>query len=217
MSSPTDEQQNDKKQFLLWINENYSHLSKEVCDQLLLFGDLLREASERKGLIAKRDRPQVLCRHVGEALAPAHLKRLPEGARILDVGTGGGLPGIPLAIVRNDVTVSLVEPRQRKVQFLERAVLVTGISARVSVHAWTLEESTRNHPETRYTLALSRGFHWTRQDLSSLDEALTPEGFLIRFGSPALTHPGVEVVPIGVDRAIQVWPRPSWDHLPDSA
>ena len=46
----------------------------------------------------------------------------PEGARVVDVGSGAGLPGIPLGLARPDLTMTLVEPMARRVEFLEEAV-----------------------------------------------------------------------------------------------
>ncbi|MCL6626367.1 MAG: 16S rRNA (guanine(527)-N(7))-methyltransferase RsmG, partial [Alicyclobacillus shizuokensis] len=53
---------------------------------------------------------------------------LPSGARVIDVGSGGGLPGIPLAIVRPDARVTLLEATGKKAAFLERAVAALGLA-----------------------------------------------------------------------------------------
>jgi 16S rRNA (guanine527-N7)-methyltransferase len=51
---------------------------------------------------------------------------VPDGARVVDVGSGAGLPGIPLGLARPDLTLSLVEPMARRVEFLEEAVAELG-------------------------------------------------------------------------------------------
>jgi 16S rRNA (guanine527-N7)-methyltransferase len=51
---------------------------------------------------------------------------VPEGARVVDVGSGAGLPGIPLGLARPDLTLALVEPMARRVEFLEEAVAELG-------------------------------------------------------------------------------------------
>jgi 16S rRNA (guanine527-N7)-methyltransferase len=78
------------------------------------------------GLVARGDRPRLHRRHLVESLAPALVAALPKGARLLDVGAGGGLPGIPLAIVRPDLEVTLLEAREKKCSFLERTLLLWG-------------------------------------------------------------------------------------------
>ena len=58
---------------------------------------------------------------------------IPQGASVIDVGSGAGLPGIPLAIVRPDLKVTLLEPLARRVSFLEEAVSELGLNDRVEV------------------------------------------------------------------------------------
>jgi 16S rRNA (guanine527-N7)-methyltransferase len=73
-----------------------------------------------RGLIGPREVPRLWERHVLNSAAVAEV--VPAGARVVDVGSGAGLPGIPLALARPDVTLTLVEPMARRVEFLEETV-----------------------------------------------------------------------------------------------
>ena len=73
-----------------------------------------------RGLIGPREVPRLWARHVLNSAAVA--EAVPEGARVVDVGSGAGLPGIPLGLARRDVAVTLVEPMARRVEFLEEVV-----------------------------------------------------------------------------------------------
>jgi 16S rRNA (guanine527-N7)-methyltransferase len=73
-----------------------------------------------KGLIGPREVPRLWERHVLNSAAVA--EAVPEGARVVDVGSGAGLPGIPLGLARPDLALVLVEPMARRVEFLEEAV-----------------------------------------------------------------------------------------------
>jgi len=64
--------------------------------------------------------PEDLAVHAFESAAGAPL--IPEGTRVLDIGSGGGLPGIPLAIVRPDLTVTALEPRRKRAAFLRHVL-----------------------------------------------------------------------------------------------
>ena len=77
-----------------------------------------------KGLIGPREVPRLWERHVLNSAAVA--EAVPEGARVVDVGSGAGLPGIPLGLARPDLDLSLVEPMARRVEFLEEAVAELG-------------------------------------------------------------------------------------------
>ena len=73
-----------------------------------------------RGLIGPREVPRLWERHVLNSAAIA--EAVPAGARVVDVGSGAGLPGIPLALARPDITLTLVEPMARRIEFLEEAV-----------------------------------------------------------------------------------------------
>jgi 16S rRNA (guanine527-N7)-methyltransferase len=64
--------------------------------------------------------PEELAAHALESAAGAPL--IPHDARLLDIGSGGGFPGVPLAIVRPDVSVTLLEPRHKRASFLRHVV-----------------------------------------------------------------------------------------------
>jgi 16S rRNA (guanine527-N7)-methyltransferase len=95
-----------------------------------VFGSLLPVATEfvarlasdgvTRGLIGPREVPRLWERHVLNSAAIA--EAVPRGARVVDVGSGAGLPGIPLGIARPDVDLILVEPMARRVEFLEQVV-----------------------------------------------------------------------------------------------
>jgi 16S rRNA (guanine527-N7)-methyltransferase len=95
-----------------------------------VFGPLLWVATEyvarlasdgvARGLIGPREVPRLWDRHVLNSAAVA--EAVPEGSRVVDVGSGAGLPGIPLGLARPDVDLTLVEPMARRVEFLEEVV-----------------------------------------------------------------------------------------------
>jgi 16S rRNA (guanine527-N7)-methyltransferase len=73
-----------------------------------------------RGLIGPREVPRLWERHVLNSAAVA--EAVPEGARVVDIGSGAGLPGIPLGLARPDVVLTLVEPMSRRVEFLDQVV-----------------------------------------------------------------------------------------------
>jgi len=204
---------NDGEQFKFWLMEKYPDLLDGTRDRLLGYGELLREGTDRLGIVSRGDRDRVLMRHVRESLDPGLTRRLHDGEAVLDVGAGGGLPGIPLAILRPDLRICLVEPRERKVAFLERTALLLKIP-NLEVWMGALEDRPRVSTRTLASVALSRGIRWTEPMVRVLDDLLESEGRVIRFGA-AKGISGVEVVPLQTDpsRAIQVWPREAWVHL----
>lgn len=86
-------------------------------EQATRYAELLATAGVVRGLIGPREVPRLWVRHLLNSAALA--EAVPEGARVVDVGSGAGLPGIPLALARPDLELSLVEPMARRVDFLE--------------------------------------------------------------------------------------------------
>lgn len=94
-------------------------LTAEAAGKLDGYLDLLLSVNEQMNLTRITDRPAAEVLHVGDSLTLLPL--LPPGKqRLADIGTGGGLPGIPIAIVRPDIAVSLIDSTQKKAAFLER-------------------------------------------------------------------------------------------------
>ena len=80
-----------------------------------------------RGLIGPREVPRLWQRHILNSAAVA--EAIPEGARVVDVGSGAGLPGIPLGLARPDLALTLVEPMARRVEFLEEVVAELAVPA----------------------------------------------------------------------------------------
>ena len=141
---------------------------------LLAYRDLLAGATRTLNLTAVREPAEIERRHIAESLALAealaHSGWLPAGARVIDVGSGGGLPGIPLAIARPDLTVTLLEATGKKAAFLEQAVARLKLAS-VRVLAARAEEVAHFPAEREaYDLAIARAV----AELAALVELTLP-------------------------------------------
>lgn len=95
------------------------------------FARLLATDAMTRGLIGPNEVSRLWYRHLLNCAVVSEL--LPTGARVVDVGSGAGLPGLALAIRRPDLRVDLVESLQRRVAFLREAVLTLGLGDAVRV------------------------------------------------------------------------------------
>jgi len=97
----------------------------------IAYVDLLAGPGVERGLIGPRERPRLWTRHVLNSAIVA--TALPSGAavRVIDVGSGAGLPGIPLALARPELQLTLLEPLARRVAFLDEAVSSLGLDVEV--------------------------------------------------------------------------------------
>ncbi|MDT5012040.1 MAG: rRNA (guanine527-N7)-methyltransferase [Mycobacterium sp.] len=88
------------------------------------YAELLAGAGVERGLIGPREADILWDRHLLNSAAVGEL--IPTGVRVVDAGSGAGLPGIPLALARPDLVIFLVEPMLRRTTFLHEAIEVVG-------------------------------------------------------------------------------------------
>lgn len=98
-------------------------------DQIQRFAELLKGAGIERGLIGPKEGDRIWERHIANCIPITTI--LPQNVRLVDIGSGAGLPGIVISLARPDLKVSLVEPLQRRVDFLNEVVAELGIPIEV--------------------------------------------------------------------------------------
>ncbi|GAA2467320.1 16S rRNA (guanine(527)-N(7))-methyltransferase RsmG [Streptomyces macrosporus] len=101
------------------------------------YAELLAEVGVKRGLIGPREVPRLWERHLLNCAVLSEV--VPEGVTVCDVGSGAGLPGVPLALVRPDLEITLLEPLLRRTNFLQETVELLGLE-HVSVVRGRAEE-----------------------------------------------------------------------------
>jgi 16S rRNA (guanine527-N7)-methyltransferase len=129
-------------------------LSERQHQQLSLYLDLLLAANATMNLTGITDRALAEVQHVGDALTL--LPFIAGGpVAVADVGSGGGVPGIPLAIARPDASVSLIESTKKKAAFLQQAATELGLE-NLQVIAQRAEEVGQSDRRESYDVAVAR-------------------------------------------------------------
>ena len=126
-------------------------------------------------LVSRRARDELETRHVPEAVELARL--LPAGShRLLDVGSGGGFPGLVIAIVRPDLEVHLLDATRKKAGFLEETAALLGLE--VTVHHGRAEELAAGPLAGTFDLVTARAVAPLRDLLDITLPFLAPDGVL---------------------------------------
>lgn len=129
-------------------------LDRAAQDKLLAYVALLDKWNRTHNLTAIRDRRQMITHHLLDSLAV--MPHLPArgGLRVADVGSGGGLPGIPLAIARPDWDVTLIDSNHKKTAFLNQAAIELPL-ANAEVVTARVEQVKASSP---YDVVISRAY-----------------------------------------------------------
>lgn len=169
-------------------------LSAEVRTKLLAFAALLGKWNRVYNLTAIRSPGQAVTHHLLDSLAV--LPHLGEVRRLADVGSGGGLPGVPLAIARPELAITSIETVGKKASFQQQAKIELGLANFAPLHARVEDVQ----PEESFDAVISRAFseiadfvRLTRHLLSPSGRFLAMKGVYPRDELAALP-PGVRVV-----------------------
>ena len=144
-------------------------VSQEQQEKLLAYLDLLYKWNRVYSLTALKEDDQAVSHHLLDSLSI--LPFVPTG-NLLDVGSGGGTPGIPLAIARPELAVTLLDSNTKKAAFLRQAAIELGLN-NIAVHSGRVEQY---HPDTGFAAITSRAFAELADFVSLSKHLLAPGG-----------------------------------------
>jgi 16S rRNA (guanine527-N7)-methyltransferase len=130
-------------------------LDAEQVSRLLAYLDLLQRWNRAYNLTAVRDRADMVTRHLLDSLVV--LPWIP-GGRLLDAGSGAGLPGVPLAIARPDLDVTLLDSAGKKIRFLEHLRRELGLRNVTPVQARLEDYAPQDLVSAPFGAVISRAF-----------------------------------------------------------
>ena len=155
-------------------------LDDEQIKQFMIYLEQLRIWNQSVNLTNIIENKEIIVKHFVDSLAGLMAEKIGPGARMLDVGTGAGFPGIPLRIARKDLDVTLVEPAKNKASFLHSIVGLLRLE-RVKIFHGTLERFTiekTSEPKFDYITTRALKYNFILRKSSQL---LLPDGKVILY------------------------------------
>ena len=144
----------------LWLKaifgKNGMELTAEQVSQLSEYVRLLLEWNQKVNLISRKDEANIWERHILHCAALVLLFDFPAGSKVIDIGTGGGLPGIPLKIFRPDLTVLLLDSTKKKIDAV--SAMLSSLKLQNISAVWGRAEELATLPQYReqYHIAVAR-------------------------------------------------------------
>ncbi|MBQ3226164.1 MAG: 16S rRNA (guanine(527)-N(7))-methyltransferase RsmG [Clostridia bacterium] len=135
--------------------------------QFVRYHELLAEWNEKINLTAIREPQEVAVKHFADCVYG--IKHIPEGARVIDVGSGAGFPGVPLKIMRPDLTVLLLDSLNKRINFLNLLISELGLTNIQTLHS-RAEDGAKDELREQFDVATARAV----ANLSVLSEYCLP-------------------------------------------
>lgn len=168
-------------------HENGLELSALQCDGLSRYAQLLKEKNQVVNLISRKDEDNILEKHILHSLTllMPNVSNfvIPQNAKVFDIGTGGGLPGIPIKIVRPDITIALVDSIGKKIAAVQEFIGALGFENARAITDRSEALATKVEHKKQYDVIVSRA-------VAPLDELVGWTKDLVKPGATLLSLKG---------------------------
>ncbi len=131
-------------------------ITPDITEKLNLYGNLLLEWNEKINLTAITEPEDVLYKHFYDCILFFKNSLVPENAKIIDVGTGAGFPGLVLKIVRPDLEVTLLDSLNKRINFLNEVIDKLGLKGITAVHSRAEDGGKNSLYREKYDIACAR-------------------------------------------------------------
>lgn len=130
-------------------------ITDDMAVKFQLYGEILDEWNGKINLTAIKEPKEVVIKHFLDSIALLNYCNIKKGAKVIDVGTGAGFPGVPLKIVRSDVELTLLDSLNKRINFLNNLCDGIGITAE-AIHFRAEEAGRKKEYREKFDIATAR-------------------------------------------------------------
>ncbi len=145
-------------------------LSKQQYEKFIIYMKLLQEWNEKINLTAIVNDEDVIKKHFIDSIKAFKRNEFKTAGNLIDVGTGAGFPGIPIAIMKDDIKVTLLDSLNKRINFLNTVINKIGISNVTTIHSRAEDGARDGKLRERFDIATSRAV----ANMSVLSELCLP-------------------------------------------
>lgn len=161
------------------ISHHFPDLTARQIDQFRQLGPLYREWNEKINVISRKDIDHLYEHHVLHSLSIAKVVAFKPKARILDLGTGGGFPGIPLAILFPETSFTLIDGTRKKITVVSEIAQAIGLDNVIPLHIRAEElKGQFDFVVTRAVARLEKLVPWSFRLIKEKQQHALPNGLL---------------------------------------
>jgi len=164
---------------LLKIKTLFPQLTDDQFGALLHFGDLIINYNQRFNLVSRTDVHNLWNHHILPSMIVDCLVEIPVDAAVIDLGSGGGFPGIPLKITRPDLQMLLVDSVRKKVLFLKKVIRELNLSNLMALQVRISPKEDPYQLKNRFDIVTARAVTSLRKLIDLTVFLLKPNGYIL--------------------------------------
>lgn len=161
-------------------------INEEKYNKFIQYKDLMKEWNEKVNLTAITDDREIIIKHFIDSIKAFEFKNLNGSVKIIDVGTGAGLPGIPIKIMNDNAEVLLLDSLQKRINFLNEVIEKLKLESIKTIHGRAEDLGVNLNYREKFDVAISRAV----ANMAVLAEFCLPfvkkNGYFIALKGPAV-------------------------------
>lgn len=146
----------NRELMLSGLEEIGLHITEIQTEKFQKYSELLTEWNQKINLTAITDADGITIKHFLDSILLLKAAEIRQGAKMIDVGTGAGFPGIPVKIMREDISLTLMDSLQKRINFLQEVGKNIGLENTEYIHARAEEAGRLNQYRQQFDIAVSR-------------------------------------------------------------